>query len=268
MKVFISADIEGVTGICHRDEILSDKPEYKVFQLQMTKEVLAACRGAIAAGAKEILVKDAHATGRNILGDDLPKEVSLSRGWSGHPYLMMDGIDNTFDAVVYIGYHSRAGSLHNPLAHSFSGRKIHEVKINGHLMSEFLINSYIASSEKVPVIFLSGDDGLCQSAKRYNEKIKTVSTQKGVGAATIAQSPKKSLEEIEAGVNFGLTNIKTNSAVALPSDFCLEILFNNAPDAYSISFYPGARLSNDRLISFKSTNYFDLLTMLKFAVGF
>ena len=131
MNVYISADIEGITGITHWDETEKTNPDdYIQYQDQMTKEVAAACEGALNAGATEILVKDAHDSGRNILADRLPEDVKLIRGWSGHPLCMVQELDESFDAAVFIGYHSRAGSDANPLAHSMS-LKLDSIDLNG-----------------------------------------------------------------------------------------------------------------------------------------
>ena len=120
MKIYISADIEGITGTTNWDETEKKHPDYPEFRDQMTAEVAAACEGALAAGATEIMVKDAHDSARNIQAEKLPKGSLLWRGWSGHPYFMVDGMDSTYDAVLMIGYHSRAGSHTNPLSHSMS----------------------------------------------------------------------------------------------------------------------------------------------------
>jgi D-amino peptidase len=109
MKVFISADIEGVTGITHWDEADRLKPEYSEFREQMTAEVSAACEGALQAGFTEIWVKDAHASARNLIAAKLPRETRLIRGWSGHPFSMVQELDASFDAMLMIGYHSRVG---------------------------------------------------------------------------------------------------------------------------------------------------------------
>src|SRR5512142_1232397 len=106
MKVYISADIEGITGTTHWDETEKKHADYAEFREQMTAEVVAACEGALAAGASEIWVKDAHDSARNIIAGRLPREARLLRGWSGHPYLMMDQLDKTFQACLMIGYHS------------------------------------------------------------------------------------------------------------------------------------------------------------------
>ncbi len=119
MKIFISADIEGVTGVTHWDETEKLKADYKDFAHQMTLEVKAACEGAINAGADEIWIKDAHETGRNIDHNLLPKNTKLIRGgWSGHIYSMVQELDETFDALLFIGYHSAGGTSTNPLSHS------------------------------------------------------------------------------------------------------------------------------------------------------
>ena len=122
MKVFISADMEGTTGVTCWAETERDKPDYPEFQALMTAEVTAACNGALNADAIGIIVKDAHHTGRNLLVDRLPAEVRIVRDWSGHPHSMMFGVDGDCAAAIYTGYHDAAGTDSNPLAHSFTGR--------------------------------------------------------------------------------------------------------------------------------------------------
>ena len=163
MKVYISADMEGVTGVVNWDEVDHNRPSfYNQFQQKMTREVVAACEGANDAGAAEIWVKDAHYSGRNIMQDLLPKNTRLIRGWSGHPYLMVQELDNSFDALIMIGYHSRASSSTNPLAHTMSSSKIDKILVNDQAASEFFLHGNIASKYKVPLVFLSGDAGICE----------------------------------------------------------------------------------------------------------
>ena len=107
MKIYISADMEGITGVCHWDEVDHDKPSYSYFQEQMSREVAAACEGAILAGANEIFVKDAHYSARNIIPSYLPKNVKIIRGWSGHPSSMVQELNSKFDALLMVGYHSK-----------------------------------------------------------------------------------------------------------------------------------------------------------------
>ena len=155
-KFFISCDIEGVAGICVWDETMTGTVEYEYFRKQMTREVAAAARVLIAADY-EVWIKDAHATARNLLPDLLPENIRLIRNWSGHPYQMMEKLDDSFAGCAMIGYHSAAGKEGNPLAHSFSSRKVYEMRLNGKKFSELEWNNRIARLEGVPLVFVSGD---------------------------------------------------------------------------------------------------------------
>ena len=120
MRVYISADIEGVAGIAHWDEATKTHADYQQFREQMTQEVAAACEGALNAGATEVLVKDAHWTGRNIIPSMLPDRARVIRSWGPDPFCMLQELDQSFRAVLMIGYHSGAGANANPLAHTIA----------------------------------------------------------------------------------------------------------------------------------------------------
>ena len=105
MKAYLSVDIEGVAGIAHWDEAFKREPDYAEFQDRMTQEAVAACEGALAAGATEIWVKDAHGSGRNIAQEALPVEATLIRGWSNHPLGMVQELDDTFDVHTEVRLH-------------------------------------------------------------------------------------------------------------------------------------------------------------------
>jgi D-amino peptidase len=141
MKIYISTDIEGVTGTTHWDETEKGKSDYSEFREQMTAEVSAACEGALRAGAIEVWIKDAHASARNIIASKLPTEAQLIRGWSGHPFVMVQELDESFNAMLLIGYHSAAGSSGSPLAHTISDQAAF-IKINDDFASEFLLHAY------------------------------------------------------------------------------------------------------------------------------
>jgi len=266
MKIYISADIEGCAGMTSMSEANPDHQDTRYFQDQMTLEVTAACEGALAAGATEIYVKDAHWTGRNINPRRLPKQVRLIRGWTGHPYCMMAELDPSFSGVIFIGYHDRAGSDGNPLAHSFSGHVVAEMRINGIPVSEFHINTFIASSLKVPVLFLSGDQKLCDTAKRFHESIEVVSTMRGVGGATVSIHPDLAIDYIRSGVHTACSgDIKR---ILLPSypEYTIEIDYKQPQGAYGSSFYPGAKQISDTTLSFTSKDFFDIMSMIHFCV--
>ncbi len=265
MKIYISADIEGVTGILNWDQCNHDKKEYAIFAEQMSKEVAAACIGANSAGATEILIKDGHSWCCNIDFNILPKNVTMVRGMSGHPFSMMQEIDSTFDAALMIGYHSGASFEDNPLCHTYS-TSIHSFKINGELVNEYLINTYIASYVGVPVVFLSGDAGICNFAKNINPNIHTLATNKHFGTSTISIHPELSLMLIEHGVKSALTNDISNCFLDLPKEFDIEICFQDPAKAYKKSFYPGMEKISSTTLRFYSTDYYEVLRMMKFGL--
>jgi D-amino peptidase len=263
MKVFISADIEGITGTTHWDETEKKEADYAEFREQMTAEVAAACQGALEAGATEIWVRDAHDSARNIIAARLPPQAHLVRGWSGHPYMMMDGLDTTFQAALMIGYHSRAGSGANPLSHTMSGSDMY-VKINERSAAEFLINAYTAALENVPVVFVSGDAGLCEDAAALVPAITGVAVKQGMGSATINIQPQLAVEKIRDGVQHALQGDLARCRVILPERFSVEICYKSHTKAYSMSFFPGARLKDETTLLFESNSYFDVLRLFSF----
>ena len=196
MKLFISADIEGTAGITCWDETEYGHPRYGYFAQQMTREVSSLCESADRLGW-EILVKDAHDSAKNILPDKLHPAAKLLRGWTGDINCMMSGIDlDRFDAVAFTGYHSAAMSEGNSLSHTMTTHA-HSVKINGEYASEFVINAYIAAMYGIPVVFLSGDEALCESAKKLIPGISTVASKKGVGSACVSAHPDVVCAEIK-----------------------------------------------------------------------
>ena len=140
MKVFISADIEGVSTTLSHADCRPGNPNYPYHCDEMTKEVLAACEGAMEAGADEIVIKDAHGPACNIDSKVLPPCAQIIKGWSGHPYLMVEGLDKSLDAALFVGYHSAASREGNPMSHTVSGRPAW-IKLNGQICSEFMMFS-------------------------------------------------------------------------------------------------------------------------------
>ena len=266
MKIYISADIEGITGIAHWDETEKSKPDYQKFAKQMTDEVKAACEGAIKAGVKEIWIKDAHDTGRNILADELPQMIKLVRGWSEHPYLMVQELDKSFDALLMIGYHSFGSSSSNPLSHTLSSSALNYIKLNGEYASEFLIHGYAAATVGVPVVFISGDEGICQEASRINKNIKTVAVNKGVGNSVISIHPKLAVEKIKESVELILKGDIDECKIELPEHFKVEISYKKHASAFKASFYPGMKQISSTNLVFETDDYFEVLRMLLFTI--
>ncbi|TCK98561.1 D-amino peptidase [Natranaerovirga hydrolytica] len=265
MKLFISADIEGVTGVTSWTETNISNPESRPFIKQMEKEVNAVCEGAFIKGFNEIVVKDAHETGRNMDIHAFPEYVRLNRGWSGHPLAMIEGVDNTFEAMAFVGYHSGASKGTSPLSHSMHVSKINQISINGMEASEFLIFYYAGLYVGVPTIFVSGDEGICEEVHKVNPNIITVSTKEGFGKGTINKNPQKVLNHLKEAFNT-LELDKEKYMEPLPDEFVVEINFKNPSIAYWASFYPTAKQINDTTIRYISKDYMKVLTMFSFLI--
>lgn len=262
MKVYISADIEGVTNVTNWDETELYHDAHDAARKQMTREVLAACRGALAGGATEIVVKDAHDSARNIITEEMPDEVTLIRGWTNSPESMMAGIDDTFDAVIYIGYHSGANYNGNPLAHTMNTQNNY-VRINGKDAAEFDMNSYVAAQHGASVIFLSGDEQLCEHAKELVPAMETVGVKKGVGGATFNMSANKACALIEKGVEAGMKKL-AECKLAEPEFYEVEISFKEPVKAYRASFYPGVEQIDARTVRYTAKDAHEMMTTKMF----
>lgn len=255
-----------MTGVCHWDEAGKSHPDYVEHRRQMTAEVAAACEGALAAGAKTIMVKDAHASGRNIIAGQLPPEAELIRGWSGHPYGMVQEITSEFRAALFIGYHSRAGSDGNPLAHTFSSGKIAYIRINDKFASEFSINRLIAADLGVPVVGISGDEAICREALVADPHITAVAVQKGIGNSVVAINPRLSLEKIRTACQTAISDYPYKMKLAVPEKLQLEIRYKQHTQAYRASFYPGVEPVDAHTVSYRTESVFDLVRAKTFLI--
>lgn len=262
MKVFISADIEGVTDVTVWDETELGNPEYPKAAEQMTREVSAACEAAIECGADEIYVRDAHNSARNIFPEGLPEQVKLIRGWTSTQESMMAGIDETFDAVMFIGYHSGAGFDGNPLSHTMNNQNNYFL-INGKPSAEFDMNTYIAAYYGVPVVFVSGDEQLCEHAKELIPAIESCGVKKGWGPATINMHPDVAVRAIKEGAKKGLAKI-AECKIESPEKFEMEISYKELGTAMRASCYPGAEKVNPRTVRFTGKDIQEMMTARMF----
>lgn len=266
MKVYISADIEGTCGICCWNETNLQTEVGTYYREQMTREVAAACKGAFAAGADEIVIKDAHDTARNIIPIGLPQgNIRLIRGWAGDPECMVTGIDKGFDALVYTGYHSAASLAGNPLSHTMT-TSVQRVTLNGVVANEFLINTLTAGYYGVPVVFLSGDKALCEYAENYIGAMQTVATNEGTGASVLSLHPQTACDMIEAGVKKALEDDLSLCKVTMPEEFELVVEYKKHQDAYRYHFYPNAELINPTTVAFRAKDYMAVLKFIMFCI--
>lgn len=265
MKLYISADIEGITGVVNWDEAQIGHPEHDLYRKIMTQEILTASKESKSNGVREILVKDAHASGRNILIDDLPDYVTVLRGWSGHPFSMVQGLDGSFDVLFMIGYHSPSGSLGNPLSHTMASSIIREMRLNGHRISEFTLHALVAGYYKVPVTLLTGDDEMCKQAKELIPQIITLPVKLGFGNAVVTKTPVKVYNEYKSAVKEALNVKRFRECIpVVPSSLSVEIIYSHPTIAYKYSFFPGAEMTDETTLCYDAENVFDMMTFIQF----
>jgi D-amino peptidase len=164
MKVFVSVDMEGVTGITDPEDVLPDRADYQRGRVFMTGDANAAIRGAYDGGATEVLVNDSHWTMRNLLLEQLDPRARLIKGLQ-KPMCMVQGLDASFDAAVFVGYHSCAGTEHGVLNHTLLGKEVQNLLLDGEPIGETRLNALIAGELGVPVAFVAGDDTVCREAQ-------------------------------------------------------------------------------------------------------
>ncbi len=272
MKLFISADIEGTAGVVNWKET-EPGDQYAYFAGQMTKEVAAACEGALAGGVAEILVRDAHDSARNLNPAAMPRPVRLLRGWTGGPASMMDGLDATFQAAAMTGYHTCAGSTGNPLAHTMN-LGVEKAVLNGMPCSEFTINAMYAAYLGVPVVFISGDRMVCEMAREFCPGITTVATSEGLGGGSVGLHPQEATEQIRGQMEQAIRRFRQqqeageplDGRIALPEHFSMEICYREHKKAYTASFYPGAVRTGAKSVAFEAGDYMDVLRFVMFCM--
>jgi len=229
--------MEGLTGVVTGDQLGPSGFEYGRFRQIMTDEVLAAIEGARAAGATEILIADSHGNGQNILIDQIPDDIRIVRSWP-RPLGMMEGIDETFDAAIFIGYHSSTTNPEGVRAHTTSSGNLAGTYLNGVAMPEAAINAAIAGHFGVPVVMISGDDVIVEEARSLLGDIEGAVVKEAISfhsAVTMTPRPMINTTEVTtmAGFNNGNTtrNIARSSlqpsTMACSTINCLEFLLKD-----------------------------------------
>jgi len=266
MKIYMCCDIEGISGLTSFNEARSNDSSYGDMAVQLSKEVGAACRGAIKAGADEIVVEDCHGDGRNIIHEYLPDEVRLLRGITHDIFGVTGTFDSSFDGIMFIGYHDAAGRNGSPVAHTMVSSTIFEIKINGKNFSEFHHHAYAAANLGIPSIFISGDAGICKTAKKECPTINAVITKDGKGNGVLSSSPSKCLKMIEEESENAVKTLKEKKRIILAEDFKIEVTYIKHYNAYRNSHYPGANLISPNTISYESHDYSTIMRFLFFVI--
>lgn len=254
MKILIATDMEGVTGVVNWDQVRPGHPEYSRFRTMLADDVNAAARGALSAGADEILVVDGHWAGANIAVEDLDPRLRLISG-SPSPLSMMQGIDSSVDGVFFIGYHARNGSANAILDHTWSSLTVANVWLNDILTGEYGLNAAVAGHFDVPVIMVSGDQTACEQVVSLLGDLETAVVKNVVGRFSAeCLSPQVAQELISGSASRAIARLLAGQAPApfvvdVPVQIRIEFFASHMADQAAL--LPGAARAGTQ-ISFES----------------
>jgi D-amino peptidase len=239
-----------VAGVVTADQLIPAGFEYERFRHFMTNETLAAVRAAKESGATEIVVSDSHGNGENLLIEEFPKDVRIIRSWPRHGG-MMAGLDQSFDAALFVGYHASTTNVHGVRAHTFSSAHLTRVALNGNAVTEGEFNASFAGALGVPVIFASGDDAAVEELKSRLGRIETAETKRSLSfhsAETL--TPEASCQRIAAGVKAALNRLHDFQPYVVKTPVTLEISFKNYMPAEMISYLRAVKRVDSHTIRF------------------
>ena len=247
MRLFISADMEGVAGVAYYAQV-AGKEGYKDACELMTEEVNAVVAGALDAGAQQILVCDAHWKGANLLLDRLDPRAEIVRG-DFRRYGMMEGVERGADAAIFVGYHARAGATPAAFPHTFSGRIVYEVRINGVPFGETALNAALAGSFGVPVALVSGDNLVCEEAQSTIQGVVTVTTKRALSGGSVSSlHPERAREALRAKTKEALLAQKAQP-LRVREPLTLEVDFTRPVHADAASLIPMVKRTGERSVS-------------------
>ena len=258
MKVYISCDMEGISGVVAGKQTQMNGDEYKRAQKLMTGDLNAAIEGALAGGATEILVNDSHGSMRNILIEELNPNAQLISG-SPKPLSMMQGIDGSFDAAFFIGYHAQAGTAYSVLDHTYSGGTVYQVSLNGQPMGETGLNAALAGYFGVAVVLVTGDKLLVEEATALLGAVEGVAVKESCGRyAARCLVPEEARELIRQAAQRALSREGKPFVVEPPITLTVDFISSAHVDMPEL--IPGANRVSGRRIEFIHE---DFLTIYK-----
>ncbi len=264
LKVYISVDMEGIAGVVTPDQLGPSGFEYERFRQFMTAEALAAVNAAKEAGATEVVVSDSHGNGESLLIDHFPKDVQIVRSEPRHGG-MMAGLDSSFQAAMFIGYHASTTNPRGVRAHTFSSAHFARVALNGREVTEGEFNAAYAGSLGVPVIFAAGDDAFVDELRDHLGTLEMVETKKTLSfhsAETL--TPEASCERISKGVRTAIGRLHDFKPYVVNTPVTLEITFKNYTAAEILSYLRVVRRVDSHTIRFVGRDMEEVTDFLEF----
>lgn len=269
MKIHISVDMEGIAGVVTGDQLSPAGFEYSRFRDFMTQEANTAIQAAFEAGATEIVVADSHGNMQNLLVEKLPRSVTLVRGNGPRPLGMMQGIDETFDAAIFIGYHASTTNTEGVRAHTISSASLTDVRINGRSMPEAGLNAAVAGHFNVPVIMISGDDAIVEEAQGLLGNIEGAVVKWAYGFhAARTLTPEAANEIIRDKVKRAIARRSEFRPYRPASPFQLEVRFKNYRPAEVLALLPFIERVDAHAVRFMPKDMLEAARFMSFVTGY
>ena len=267
-KIFISADLEGVVGAVTDEQLSPGGFEYNRFREFMTAEVNAAIQAAKAAGATEILVADSHGNGQNLLIERLPKDVKLIRSWP-RPLGMMEGIDDSFDGVIFTGYHASTNNVEGVRAHTFSSAHLTSLKVNGKIMTEGSWNAAVAGEFGVPVIMISGDDAAVSEVKSLIGNAEGAIVKENISFHSAKSlHPEAAYDLIAEKTLYAVKNIKKYKPYKIKGPVTVSVTFKNYQPSQILSYLKMFKRVNSHTIEFKAKDMIEASHIIRVVLDY
>lgn len=264
LKVYISVDMEGIAGVVTGDQLGPTGFEYERARGFMTGEALAAIAGARDAGATEIVVSDSHGNGESLLIDQFPDDVRIVRSWP-RPLMMMEGIDSTFSAAVFVGYHASTTSPAGVRAHTISSANLASVSLNGVAVPEAGINAAIAGRFGVPVVFISGDNVAVDETRRLLGDVEGAVVKQAISFhAASTMTPKAAQQLIREHVKAAVQRRSSFKPYVVKAPVTLDVIFKNYRPAEMLAFLSSVQRTTSHGIRFVGKDMIEVSKFLEF----
>ncbi|MEO8450144.1 MAG: M55 family metallopeptidase [Gemmatimonadota bacterium] len=268
IKVFISVDMEGIGGVVTSEQLGPTGFEYSKFREYMTAEAIAAIQGAREAGATEFVVADSHGNMQNLLIDKFSPDVTIIRG-SPRPLMMMEGIDSSFSAAMFIGYHSATTNSVGVRAHTMSSATFAAVKLNDQLMSESGINATIAGYFGVPVVMVSGDQAAVDEVQKLTGGLEGAVVKRPISFHSAAvMTPEASQALIRSKAKAAIQRLKDFKPLPARGPFRLELTFKSYTPAEMMAYLPGTDRVDAHTVRYRAGTIVDISRFLEFVMSY
>lgn len=263
MKVFISADIEGVSGVATNQQLKTNS-EYQRFRKLMAADVNAAIEGAFKGGATEVVVADGHGNMSNILIEDLDSRARLVSG-SNRVMCQLEGLDDSFDAIMFVGHHGREGGSDAVISHTLAGICVNEMKINGKVVGETELNAFVAGGFGIPAVFISGDDAYVKEVQETLPEVEAAVVKRAVDRFSAELlHPEVAQQQIREKAEAAIQKASTFEPLKLEGPVTFEIEFKGPQQASMTTTLPTVERISPKRIRFTCD---DIVTAYKHMWG-